>query len=380
MSLMLVTGGGSSLASEVNRSGVKSAKANSQSVKLYLIQDIFDTSAFIDQQGNQVIEPIFSDGRPFRHGLAAVRAQDKQGNLRWGFINESGKFVIEPKYTSVTGDGFSDSGKAIVGMTPYQDVIIDRSGKETPIPAGLSTQTSFSNGLAIVYNSDFELGLINESGRLVVEPKFAQIQTGDSLTLVRLNSRTSSNYIDSNGKFLFDSQALDPVPTYTSATTFSEDRAIVKLAQGEKYSLIDSDGQIIKDFKLSDVLSGFIDLQCGTVKGYSQGLIGARFFPTGVNPNSRRSVRKYKCGYLDRDGLVAVEPAFDYAMPFSEGLAAVKIGNKWGYINLKGEMVIEPEYATAGKFDNGLAVVSRYSDNMRFGYINTKGELVYKSR
>ncbi len=49
---------------------------------------------------------------------------------------------------------------------------------------------------------------------------------------------------------------------------------------------------------------------------------------------------------------------FQEAMPFSEGLAAVKVDYKFGYINTQGEMVIEPQFDRALPFANGKALVS----------------------
>ena len=63
-------------------------------------------------------------------------------------------------------------------------------------------------------------------------------------------------------------------------------------------------------------------------------------FPVFVRQG--RSRRKYKAGYMNRDGEIVVEPIYDAAHPFSDGLAAVKVGEKWGAINNHGELVIEP--------------------------------------
>jgi hypothetical protein len=40
-----------------------------------------------------------------------------------------------------------------------------------------------------------------------------------------------------------------------------------------------------------------------------------------------------KWGYQDEKCQEVIEAKFDYARSFSEGIAAVKIGEKWGYIN-----------------------------------------------
>ena len=40
-----------------------------------------------------------------------------------------------------------------------------------------------------------------------------------------------------------------------------------------------------------------------------------------------------KSGYIDKTGKFAIALQFDEAASFSEGLAAVKVGNKWGYVS-----------------------------------------------
>ena len=41
----------------------------------------------------------------------------------------------------------------------------------------------------------------------------------------------------------------------------------------------------------------------------------------------------------------------------SEKLAVVKIGSKWGYINTDGHYVINPQFDGAASFSEGLAIV-----------------------
>ncbi|MGI7994039.1 WG repeat-containing protein, partial [Campylobacter coli] len=51
---------------------------------------------FIDRSGKFAIEPKFDSGEYFSEGLAGVKL-----NGRWGFIDRSGKFVIKPKFDSI---------------------------------------------------------------------------------------------------------------------------------------------------------------------------------------------------------------------------------------------------------------------------------------
>src|SRR5207249_10656305 len=60
---------------------------------------------------------------------------------------------------------------------------------------------------------------------------------------------------------------------------------------------------------------------------------------------------------------------FDHAASFYEGLAAVRLGQRWGFIDKNGDFVINPQYHEAGGFGNGLAPVKSAD---RWGFIDKK--------
>lgn len=64
-----------------------------------------------------------------------------------------------------------------------------------------------------------------------------------------------------------------------------------------------------------------------------------------------------KWGYVDQSGKVIIEPQFEAALPFSEGLAAVKEKGKYGYIDFAGSMKIAPQFERAKSFSEGIAPV-----------------------
>ena len=80
------------------------------------------------------------------------------------------------------------------------------------------------------------------------------------------------------------------------------------------------------------------------------------------------------CRYINKRTKQEVIPArFERALPFSEGLAAVRIGGRFGYIDHRGEIVIRPTFDLAGQFYQGLAEVL-VGD--KAGIINRAGVLV----
>ncbi len=82
-----------------------------------------------------------------------------------------------------------------------------------------------------------------------------------------------------------------------------------------------------------------------------------------------------KTGFRDLDGNVVIEPKYESAEMFSEGLSAVTLSEKGltGYINTKGEMVIPPSFEYAGSFGNGLASFRAHD---LYGFIDRTGKEV----
>lgn len=63
-----------------------------------------------------------------------------------------------------------------------------------------------------------------------------------------------------------------------------------------------------------------------------------------------------KKGFIDKTGKIVIEPRFDDVENFSDGLAAVEVGDWWGYIDKTGKIVIEPKFGAGYEFSEGIAV------------------------
>ena len=98
--------------------------------------------------------------------------------------------------------------------------------------------------------------------------------------------------------------------------------------------------------------------------------------PDGFHQGLARFVQNGKIGYFDTAGHIKIKAKWDFAKPFSEGLAAVchgckqirrgehfvVVGGKWGYIDEKGGIQIHPQFQDAESFTNGVAKV-KYNDH-----------------
>ncbi len=89
---------------------------------------------------------------------------------------------------------------------------------------------------------------------------------------------------------------------------------------------------------------------------------------------------KGKDGFIDRDGTIVIEPAFEKAYPFSDGLAAVRVRGEWGFIDTEGRMAIEPVFVDVGPFSEGLATFQDRRHPDKKGYIDKLGKVVIEAR
>lgn len=77
------------------------------------------------------------------------------------------------------------------------------------------------------------------------------------------------------------------------------------------------------------------------------------------------------------DEKIVCEPSFDDIKPFSNGLSAVKKGEKWGFINESGELAIDFEYYDVKEFeDNGLCIVQTGEKPGSWGLLKDTGDIV----
>jgi hypothetical protein len=120
-------------------------------------------------------------------------------------------------------------------------------------------------------------------------------------------------------------------------------------------------------FQRSDGLWGYVDddhcwviePQFDSAGSFSEGLATVR---VGT-----------KWGFISTSSAAVIMPEFDNAGSFHEGIAAVEIGKKWGAVDVSGNLVIEPLYGGGFIFSEGLAAV--YFENGMMGYINTRGNV-----
>jgi hypothetical protein len=195
------------------------------------------------------------------------------------------------------------------------------------------------------------------------------------------------HFMDYNGEFLFQPVELVNIGGYSEGFVL----AIVNYDGREMWGFINEKGQIAIHDK-ADQIRKFRDGMAMTIRttdvkdlyyfGYLD-TTGREVIPpkwldaTDFSNGLAWVMNKDRRGYIDKAGKLVLE--FDenvFGLPFSEGLAPLANDKyKWGYINRDGEWVIEPQWDEAMNFKNGMAMVN---DLAKWGYIDTTGQLVIK--
>jgi hypothetical protein len=86
----------------------------------------FNKLGFIDKTGRVVIEPLFRETSGFSEGLAAVKIIGNDGRYVWGYIDRAGKFAVTPQFTQARPFA---GGLAQVTTPDGKELLIDGSGK-----------------------------------------------------------------------------------------------------------------------------------------------------------------------------------------------------------------------------------------------------------
>ncbi len=80
-----------------------------------------------------------------------------------------------------------------------------------------------------------------------------------------------------------------------------------------------------------------------------------------------------KWGYIDKSGNEVIPIKYDYVDGFSEGLARVNLNDKWGFIDKSGKEITPLKYDYASELSEGLAAVKL---NGKWGFIDKNGNEV----
>ena len=257
---------------------------------------------FIDNHGHMRVAPRFYEVSPFQGGAARCRPEhdepvvfiglngellfrtpdcgrSDQGDFseglvaisdggRWGYMDRSGAWVIQPQFESA---GQFAGGLAPVATCPGAGAYVDLSGSLHFVGRYLFCAT-FTEGLAAVEFERNLWGYIDRSGRVIVPGQFSRALPFRSGRALVMNTSGDWCYADHGGAVAIQS-------VFVNAHEFSEGLAAVTYHYAGEFGYIDTDGRLV------------IQPQFGSVSQFRHGL-------ADVTSTARLGIR----GYIDQSG------------------------------------------------------------------------------
>lgn len=309
---------------------------------------------YIDKKGILAIPLQYDRAMDFREGKAAVLIDGK-----WGYIEKDGSFLIQPRFTDALG--FKD-GMAFVGNT-----FIDLSGIPIPIEIDMigadgDYDPSFFEGLACVTpstdNPNGMYGYIDERGQIKIPCKYDNaFNFNDGVACVGNDNKYG--YIDVNGRTVIPMIYDD---FYISH--FCNDGLIRVARKGRvmdfEWGYVNKSGRTVipckfydaSDFSegvayVTEMASDYSNKWTGFIDTNGNKLVQCNYtFEKGFQEGMCVLSKDEKYSYLNKSFQLIAPFEFDLADSFSEGLALVKIGDKWGYIDRQGRNTFNPTAIT----------------------------------
>jgi len=284
-------------------------------------------------------------------------------------------------------------GLVVVRNGDWELGVIDKTGSFI-IPFGMFDEIyQFSYGFAVVFNA-IEESVTDTAGNLLVPfGLYIMIQAfSDGLASVR-NDDWEQGVIDTTGNMVI------PFGLYNEIRPFSEGLAVALNADSE-FGVIDKAGNIVIPFGLYDRgISSFNDGLAVVISTnrenpnapWEQGVIdtaGSKVIPFGLYNGIHQFSDDLAVvwnidgtGVIDRDGNVIVPLGlYDRIYPFSDGLAVVE-NDDWeeGVIDTEGNLVIPfGLHNGIDSFSDGVAVVRRNAETGQI-VIDAMGSIVVPS-
>jgi hypothetical protein len=328
---------------------------------------------YIDERGELAIPFEFASVSRFAHGRALVE-RDGKG---LGYIDRSGRFVVEPRYPHA--EDFCEE-RAVVGELRKRGYI-DLDGKEIVRPR-FRYARPFADGMALVADHDEHetggFGFVDREGKVAIP--LALERAGVFHKGYAIASRGGLwGFLDRSGEFLFP-------PRFTYCGWLVDDRGIAQL--DGKWGLVDGRGDVVMPHEHSKLYmhhEWFVSDQGDHSVFFDrngQEVFRVRFTVFGELRDDHMTAATGHggpFGYVHRSGRVVSEARFRLAAPFSRGLALAADGDTVGIldhacaITRTLDLRLHPACAVGAFADNGLAWVQHYS---RFGLVNRAGEIV----
>lgn len=302
-------------------------------------------------------EAVFDAVFPFVGEWAIVR-QDEY----WGVADRTGNFVVEPIWVRIRlSRQFTDDHLIFCYNENAAQIINVSAGNAVYQGDPAETFYGLENGIALVNLPGNGWRAVDISGQVSFEVEaVALYPCGNGYYNIFLTDGKMA-LLDQTGSILPNS-----VSQFCSA--MDENRAVTwdteKAPDGSwtnQVRLLDEEGNILQTYENIQEVYGRLEndwwhaCQDGRIAVKVDGL----------------------WGYLDKNGPMVIEPAWEEAQTFSCGLAAVKQDGKWGYIDREGHLAVSFQFDDVVPYaENAARVWSDDGGIMVCSFIDLAGNFI----
>lgn len=200
-----------------------------------------DRFGFIDRTGREVVPIVYEDAADFSEGLAAVKRDGKTG-----FVDEHGTIVIPCSYERAAWIASFKDGLACAfvadGNGGDRAGYIDRTGRLVIEPRYFFAQP-FAEGLALVQRNGHPFQFIDRAGRSVIEVEAVNaLSFAEGLAAVQVREpggELAWKYLDREGKPVLSGLR------YRFCGVFQEGLAGIQDEKGRGWGFIDRSGRVV---------------------------------------------------------------------------------------------------------------------------------------
>ncbi len=353
---------------------------------LLCVQNANGTWDFINNKGEVVVKTDYIIKEPSGEAFGELDVAVFKNDYKCAILNSKGeelisftnsdteKYMINPTFEH----GIATVSKFLADSTTSYGVVTSKG--ELLVDFIWASAEITRMGYIQVQNSDGKWGVLDNSGKAVVEPSFDDDR---SLPYFSENGLAAKQ---ENGKYGYINTADEWVikPEYDHADSFQPNGlAIIK--DGSYYSVINEEGNIITtnsydhiDKYSNGVAVVISDKTYGLIDEKGEEIVGTKYSKIELVSSGFAKVKlEEKYGYITLSGKEYIKCDYEkIGHVGSNGYVAAYDGSKWGYLDKKGKWAIEPIYQSAEEFIDGYALVK----DGKYGLIDEEGNIIIDNK
>ncbi|TMW72897.1 WG repeat-containing protein [Alteribacter natronophilus] len=307
-------------------------------------------AGIINEKGQFIVPPEYEVISPFSEGRAVMIR-----NSRYGLLDETGAEVLEPSYFWISD--FKEGRAVYQGVDdPIRYGYLNESG--TPVvPAQYYYAYDFSDGKALVQKDGDSYALIDRDGNVLQDFSYSQMMgLSEGLIVFRETFDVKAGYVNETGEIVIE-------PRFSVALPFEEGRAVVNISEAveNKYGLIDRNGSYIIEPVYNDII----------LLGSRRAAVGKAIRPDKPFAGSVYAIADSSTGAILTDFL------YDSAAPYDRGYSSVTRGTVSFFINRDGMPAPNlPVVSGSGLLSFEGNLIRAFTD-LRLSYYDRNGRLVW---